>query len=86
MTPGVAGSLAAMTASPRGDDSIPVVLPSDGPRAVAATAAVQAGDLTELERLLAADLWLAKARIGTEDCYRTLLHAELTGRDKVRLS
>jgi hypothetical protein len=54
---------------------MPLVLPSDDPRAVAATAAVQAGDLTELERLLAAHPWLAKARIGTEDCYRTLLHA-----------
>jgi hypothetical protein len=29
----------------------------------------------ELERLLAAHPWLAKARTGTEDCYRTLLHA-----------
>jgi uncharacterized protein len=63
-----------MTASPGEDDSVPVV-PADDPRAVAATAAVQAGDLTELERLLAAAPWLAKARIGTEDGYRTLLHA-----------
>jgi uncharacterized protein len=75
MTPVAAGSLAAMTASARGDHSIPLVLPSDDPRAVAATAAVQAGDLAELERLLAADPWLAKARLGTENCYRTLLHA-----------
>src|SRR5688500_11793056 len=63
-----------MTASPGEDDSVRVVL-ADDPRAVAAAAAVQAGDLTELERLLAADPWLAKARIGNEDSYRTLLHA-----------
>jgi hypothetical protein len=60
--------VAAMTASPRGDHSIPLELPSGDPRAVAATAAAQAGDLTELERLLAAHPWLPKARIGTEDC------------------
>jgi uncharacterized protein len=63
-----------MTASPGEDDSVRVVF-ADDPRAVAATAAVQTGDLPELERLLAADPWLAKARIGNEDCYRTLLHA-----------
>jgi uncharacterized protein len=62
-----------MTASPGEDDSVRVV-PADDPRTVAATAAVQAGDLPELERLLAADPWLAKARIGNEDGYRTLLH------------
>lgn len=48
---------------------------ADDPRAVAAAAAVQTGDLAELDRLLAADPWLAKARIGNEDGYRTLLHA-----------
>ena len=48
---------------------------ADDPRAVAATEAVQAGDLAALERLLAADPWLATARIGDGDCYRTLLHA-----------
>jgi hypothetical protein len=63
-----------MTASPGEDDSVRVVL-ADDPRAVAAAAAVQTGDLLELERLLAADPWLAKARIGNEDSYRTLLHA-----------
>jgi uncharacterized protein len=63
-----------MTASPGEDDSVRVVL-ADDPRAVAAAAAVQTGDLPELERLLAADPWLAKARIGNEDSYRTLLHA-----------
>ena len=51
------------------------VVPADDPRAVAATAAVEAGDLTELERLLTADPWLARARIGNEDGYRTLLHS-----------
>ena len=63
-----------MIASPGQDDALPVV-PADDPRAVAATAAVQAGDLLELERLLTADPWLAKARIGNEGAYRTLLHA-----------
>jgi uncharacterized protein len=63
-----------MTASPAKDDSAPVISAHD-PRAVAATSAVQGGDLPELERLLAADPWLAKARIGDEDCHRTLLHA-----------
>jgi uncharacterized protein len=66
--------LAAMTAFPGEGDSIPVV-PVDDPRAIAATVAVQAGDLPELDRLLTADPWLAKARIGNEDSYRTLLHA-----------
>ena len=63
-----------MSASRGEGDSAPV-LPADDPRAIAATAAVQAGDIQRLERLLAADPWLAKARIGNEDCYRTLLHA-----------
>ncbi len=63
-----------MTASPDEDDSVPVVS-ADDRRAVAATVAVQAGDLPELERLLTADPWLATARIGDKDCYRTLLHA-----------
>jgi ankyrin repeat protein len=48
---------------------------ADDPRAVAATKAVQAGDLAALESLLAADPSLATARIGDADCYRTLLHA-----------
>ena len=63
-----------MIASPAEKDSVPVI-PADDPRAVAATTAAQAGDLPRLERLLAAEPWLAKARIGDEDCYRTLLHA-----------
>jgi uncharacterized protein len=66
--------LAAMTAFPGEGDSIPVVA-ADDPRAVAATVAIQAGDLPELDRLLTADPSLARARIGNEDCYRTLLHA-----------
>jgi ankyrin repeat protein len=48
---------------------------ADDPRAVAATKAVKVGDLAALESLLAADPWLATARIGDADCYRTLLHA-----------
>jgi uncharacterized protein len=63
-----------MIASPAKKDSVPVI-PADDPRAVAATTAVQAGDLSRLERLLAADPWLAKARVGDEVCYPTLLHA-----------
>jgi uncharacterized protein len=63
-----------MTASRGNDDSAPVI-PADDPRAVAATTAVRAGDVPGLERLLATDPWLAQARIGDEDCYRTLLHA-----------
>jgi uncharacterized protein len=50
-------------------------LAAEDPRAVAATKAVQAGDLAALQSLLAADPWLATARIGDADCYRTLLHA-----------
>jgi len=56
------------------DRTVPTVA-ADDPRAVAATKAVQAGDLAALESLLAADPWLAKARIGDVDWYRTLLHA-----------
>jgi uncharacterized protein len=63
-----------MTAFPGERDSAQVI-PADDPRALAATAALQAGDVPELERLLAADPWLARVRIGDEDCYRTLLHA-----------
>src|SRR5215204_1473411 len=63
-----------MTASRGKDDSTPVIT-ADDPRAVAATIAIRAGDVLGLERLLATDPWLAKARIGNEDCYRTLLHA-----------
>ena len=51
------------------------LLPADDPRAVAATEAVQAGDLEALEEVLSADPWLAAARIGDWACYRTLLHA-----------
>jgi uncharacterized protein len=63
-----------VTGSQADGDSIPLVS-ADDPRAVAATAAVQAGDLPALERMLAADPWLATARIGDQDSYRTLLHA-----------
>ena len=48
---------------------------AEDPRVVAATTAVQAGDLDALEHLLTADPWLASARIGDADCFRTLLHA-----------
>jgi len=48
---------------------------ADDPRAVAATQAIQAGDLDALERLLSADPWLSTAGIGDWAGYRTLLHA-----------
>ena len=58
------------------DNDRPVqMVAADDPRALAATKAVRAGDLATLESLLAADPWLATARIGDADCYRTLLHA-----------
>jgi ankyrin repeat protein len=60
--------------APVDDDDLVRLVPADDPRAVAATAAVQAGDLGALERMLAADPWLTTARIGDWDCYRTLLH------------
>lgn len=58
-----------------GDENPVRLVSADDPRALAATKAVQAGDLAALERMLAADPWLATARIGDWDCYRTLLHA-----------
>jgi uncharacterized protein len=58
------------------DQDHPVrLVPADDPLAVAASAAVQAGDLDALERLLSNEPWLATARIGDWDSYRTLLHA-----------
>ncbi len=48
---------------------------ADDPIAVYATTAVQAGDLAALERLIGAHPELVTARIGDEDCSRTLLHA-----------
>ena len=66
-----------MTAVTSGSDEGSTVrlVPADDRRAVAATEAVQAGDLDALEGLLSADPWLAAARIGDCACYRTLLHA-----------
>ena len=61
--------------APTDDDDAVRLVSADDPRAVAATRAVQAGDLAALERMVAADPWLATARIGDWDCYRTLLHA-----------
>ena len=67
------GSLAAMPNEPDDKGSTRPV-PTDDPRVIAATIAVQAGDLDALEHLLTADPWLASARIGDASCYRTLLH------------
>jgi hypothetical protein len=66
--------LTTVTTESDKDRPVPTVA-ADHPRAVAATKAVQAGDLAALESLLATDPWLATARIGDTDCYRTLLHA-----------
>lgn len=63
-----------MTTESDKDRPVPTVA-ADDPRAVAATRAVQAGDLVVLEGLLATDPWLVTDRIGDADCYRTLLHA-----------
>ncbi|MGH8926188.1 MAG: ankyrin repeat domain-containing protein [Acidimicrobiia bacterium] len=51
------------------------LISADDPLAVTAAAAAQAGDLIGLERLLNAHPDLATARIGEEECSRTLLHA-----------
>jgi ankyrin repeat protein len=48
--------------------------PANDPRALNATRAIQAGDLDTLSALLEAEPWLATARLGDDDCYRTLLH------------
>ena len=68
------GTLTAVTTESDNDRPVRTVA-ADDPRAVAATAAVQAGDLAALQSLLTSDPWLATARIGDADCYRTLLHA-----------
>jgi len=54
---------------------VPELIPADHPAVVAATAAVQAGDLAALDTLLAEHPWLATASFGDPDCHRTLLHA-----------
>ena len=56
-------------------NSEPVLIAADDPIATAATAAVKSGDLDALDRLLDAHPELASARIGDNDCSRTLLHA-----------
>ena len=62
-----------MTTEP--DDLTVRLVSADDPRAIAATVAVQAGDLDGLDRLLNENPWLATARIGDWNCHRTLLHA-----------
>jgi uncharacterized protein len=66
--------LTSVTTESNNDHPVRTVA-ADDRRAAAATKAVQAGDLAALESLLAADPWLATARIGDTECYRTLLHA-----------
>jgi len=51
------------------------LLAADDPVAIAATAAVQVGDLDTLSALLADHPELATARIGDDTCSRTLVHA-----------
>ncbi|MGH9157328.1 MAG: ankyrin repeat domain-containing protein [Acidimicrobiales bacterium] len=53
----------------------PRLVAADDPVVVAATTAVQTGDLATLDGVLAAHPWLARARLGDPECYRTLLHA-----------
>jgi uncharacterized protein len=64
-----------MTSDSDQDGAAVGILAADDPRAIAATEAVQAGDLAALERLLTAEPWLATVRIGAANSYRTLLHA-----------
>lgn len=52
-----------------------MLITADDPLALEATAAVQAGDFDALDRLLSTHPEVAKARIGDQDCSRTLLHA-----------
>jgi uncharacterized protein len=66
--------LTAVTDESADDLSVRLVS-ADDPRAVAATRAVQAGDLDALDSLLNAEPWLASARLGDWNCHRTLLHA-----------
>jgi ankyrin repeat protein len=70
---GDGGTLTAVTTEP--DDLAVRLVSADDPRAVAATVAVQAGDLDALDRLLSENPWLATARVGDWSCHRTLLHA-----------
>ncbi len=58
-----------------GDPPTGPLVASDDPVAVAATEAVQTGDLRALDQLLAEHPWLATARLGDADCFRYLLHA-----------
>ena len=51
-----------------------MILATDDPLAVEATAAVESGDVDGLAALLRDHPELATARIGTDDCSRTLLH------------
>ena len=71
---GYGDTLTTVTTEPEMEPPLQIVA-DDDPRALEAAAAVQAGDLDALERLLAMHPWLATARFGDEECYRTLLHA-----------
>jgi len=51
------------------------LVPADDPAVVAATGAVQAGDVAALDALLADHPWLATAQFGDARAHRTLLHA-----------
>ena len=50
------------------------IVAADDPVVLAATAAVQAGDVAALDSVLAEHPWLATARVGDASSHRTLLH------------
>lgn len=50
------------------------LVPADDPTVLQLTEAVQTGDIARLEVLLVVNPWLATARFGDSDCYRTALH------------
>jgi ankyrin repeat protein len=51
------------------------LVPADDPAVVAATAAVQAGDLATVDQLLAEHPWLVSVQFGDASAHRSLLHA-----------
>jgi uncharacterized protein len=56
-------------------DGLREYVPADDPIVLAATVAVQAGDLSRLDELLESNPWLATAKFGDRECHCSLLHA-----------